>query len=511
MTLYNWNLIITSFIFIFNFVTCYFTQVQNGNIVMMHLSPTCELAERATELNEMEPPKDNFSSPDDPKSATTFNPGYVQDEPGPELTTENSHQNSSAAEHTYFHKEEVELLPASLQLPKRNGLYKCPQCEFLTEHGSAMNAHIKAHEKTVPCSHCREMFSSVTVLKQHVYDEHGISCRRKVKCLGNEFGCQYCGEKYKTVDELSNHLADEHHQVSGACPYCSYIAVHAGSLRRHVRKHCIVGKWKCKLCDFLCGDKHRLRLHMEQEHATDGCVMCELCGVSVKGPLMLRLHVKTVHDQHRCIGCSFSSPRLETLEKHRCTDDKDKLCCKICLSTDFVCITQLKKHMRQQHPMDHKKKQCDFCDKVFCSRQGLYTHRKVVHGSEVDGSQREVFTCHICGKGFPIFKYLKGHLKSHEDSEPYKCPKCHKTFKYHRNFKTHKQGCFNPAGYPCPICHKTLKNEYSLKIHINGVHLNEKVEDRFPCRKCGMPFSRLPTRTSHEKVCTNGSISSGHV
>lgn len=79
---------------------------------------------------------------------------------------------------------------------------------------------------------------------------------------------------------------------------------------------------------------------------------------------------------------------------------------------EFALAYNLKKHLRTHS--GERRYVCSDCGLAYTQSGGLKNHIKSVHGTDTN------YTCHYCGKSFPIKDRLKLHLRIHTGEKPYR-------------------------------------------------------------------------------------------
>ncbi|XP_063229108.1 zinc finger protein 317-like [Bacillus rossius redtenbacheri] len=162
---------------------------------------------------------------------------------------------------------------------------------------------------------------------------------------------------------------------------------------------------------------------------------CKLCGVSLR-TTYLRRHVENKHvpsEQVECVHCNKmfkSKSSLRPLgDKLRCGSRCDycgKLFNKYALRT----------HIQDMH-MPTVSEPCQFCHKLFRSRNSLRVHLSTFHRGSCGRNPRTVSTCSFCGITVRN-NYLKTHIRDiHMGSDPVQCGTCHKLFKSKNSLNSH--------------------------------------------------------------------------
>lgn len=146
---------------------------------------------------------------------------------------------------------------------------------------------------------------------------------------------------------------------------------------------------------------------------------------------------------------------------------------------------------------------CTKCEEfVGQTKKELARHVTSVHNSN------RLHVCHICGKDYTMFFYLKEHIRTaHEEARTEQCEICSKFFfrlKQHKrrmhietemlqcticpmqcskaNMKVHMRRQHGPKEkLNCHLCGKEYKTKRSLKEHIDG-HAGKRI----PCDFCSL-------------------------
>ena len=73
--------------------------------------------------------------------------------------------------------------------------------------------------------------------------------------------------------------------------------------------------------------------------------------------------------------------------------------------------------------------------------------------------------CFICEKEFGSLKYLKRHLKIHDNQKLFKCHLCEKSFAQ-RNFNLHLKRHNGEKSFKCDFCDKSFFQKNDLNKHL---------------------------------------------
>lgn len=209
------------------------------------------------------------------------------------------------------------------------------------------------HLKSSPvflCRRCKQNFSTLTELKDHVNApetcvDAGLVCNKCRKVCGTmlekrqhmrthierqKFVCDKCGKEYLHISSLENHRSIQHGE---------YIKSDESQ------------RFKCRHCTQIFPNRTDLFAHTK-EHENDQSFLCDMCGKCFKSRHHLSNHRRTHLD----------------IRPHAC-----KLCPKM-----FRTNTLLRQHMHVHTGI--KEFVCEVCARQFAKRQSLRDHYKKEHG-----------------------------------------------------------------------------------------------------------------------------------
>ncbi|CAH1787569.1 unnamed protein product [Owenia fusiformis] len=115
--------------------------------------------------------------------------------------------------------------------------------------------------------------------------------------------------------------------------------------------------------------------------------------------------------------------------------------------------------------------ECQFCDKIFKTRNELNIHHKLVHFHEM------MFSCSECDKVFNSRALMLRHMSTHSGVRPYACTLCDKRFTRQEHVRRHFQLHISPTkkNHICPLCNKGFTRSDSLAIHLKKCS-SQKIE-----------------------------------
>lgn len=168
---------------------------------------------------------------------------------------------------------------------------------------------------------------------------------------------------------------------------------------------------------------------------------------------------------------------------------------------------------------------CDFCPKVFFSRNGIYSHMKI-HCT--GGTQaKDLHTCCFCHKNLSSRNALRRHLKTVECSKTsFFCDLCPKVcvwkggisihMKTHRTkYKIENQNSvialarkgnetiLYKSAHTCCLCQKVFSSRYNLIQHIQSAHSRTT---QFFCDLCPKIYFNKTLISNHMTVHKNKSF-----
>ncbi|XP_055334120.1 PR domain zinc finger protein 15-like isoform X2 [Paramacrobiotus metropolitanus] len=178
------------------------------------------------------------------------------------------------ADHAISPKDRKQCLLCPLQIVQLSAHYKKYHPEY---------RELVSKDWQFECQQCRVKYLSKIHLDAHLRTH-------------SNYKCVYCALQFDTGNALRVHNLT--HQKDGVfpCPMCPRTFPLYRPFRKHYRKnHDVKNVSVCEVCQFVCKNKVRLKLHM-QSHNQDYRYACTQCGKRCKAERYLRNHVRRVHE-----------------------------------------------------------------------------------------------------------------------------------------------------------------------------------------------------------------------
>ena len=145
-------------------------------------------------------------------------------------------------------------------------------------------------------------------------------------------------------------------------------------------------------------------------------------------------------------------------------------------------------HVKEEHKdVEYK---CQFCDRTFKTYGGKRKH-EILH-------LPPRHFCEYCEKGYHFLNELKEYRRYHTKEDLEECDQCHKKFVSKRYLKKHMKSHENEGKrFKCDQCIRTCSSELNLKQHVRGAH-----GEGFTAL-CGKKFDWPPKYQRHLRKCTD--------
>ncbi|XP_012258252.2 zinc finger protein 878-like [Athalia rosae] len=225
-------------------------------------------------------------------------------------------------------------------------------------------------------------------------------------------------------------------------------------------------------------------------------LMCHLCQkVYVSKKALLR-HTEA-HMREKIITCKicnkvFNSNDKLTNHMRKHSDNMD-FKCEVC-GMPFKELAKLNCHLRvhgKGPPINMDKQYlCDVCSRTYATKSGLRFHLRSHGGTKP-------YTCKFCNKSFTIPSYKTRHERTHTGDKHFTCHICSVGFASANGLKYHVRSHTGEANYHCTTCGKSFRRLKYLKEH-TFVHTGEKP---FVCKLCGSAYGNSGSLFVHQKKC----------
>lgn len=141
-----------------------------------------------------------------------------------------------------------------------------------------------------------------------------------------QFKCLECPNESKMWRDCTTHMYKEHKTDIDLlkCPFCSFRAVFAVKVYRHLQVHSQLKGYLCSLCPTSFEQFNQLRQHVATAHVDNNGVSrwyskktCDICSNVFATSKTLSRHIKAVHNRIKpfiCNVCGYKSARKSTWE-----------------------------------------------------------------------------------------------------------------------------------------------------------------------------------------------------
>nr|CAH7720579.1 unnamed protein product [Callosobruchus chinensis] len=383
------------------------------------------------------------------------------------------HENEKFDENEKFACEQCSVLfinENELKIHKmiHSDIHHCLVCNQFVKNRYQFVGHVRKHMSSKPfqCPNCERSFTShrETRLHQRVHNDD------------RPFMCTECGKSFKTSSTLSDHKVVHTGEKKFKCKICDGCFATCTSLRRHTRvMHETVRSFPCKFCNEAFSSKQAVKQHLllhteedigdgptEQGIDSEQAGYCEYCATKTYY-FNLKDHIAQAHQPRTCKICNNVFYDEKSMQNH----NKSHL--ELPTKEDLVCgacgkqfeFPRYLKAHLKRHEDDYKKYKCDLCGKGFSSNRDLKDHINV-------HTDVKAYNCEICGKAFRTKQCVKKHMPIHSDKRPYQCKVCVKSFKKYSILSKHYLTHSGAKPHGCELCGKRYKSKESLSVHMQS-------------------------------------------
>lgn len=165
---------------------------------------------------------------------------------------------------------------------------------------------------------------------------------------------------------------------------------------------------------------------------------------------------------------------------------------------EFRLWHRLDAHVLSVHKNEAIRFYCDIegCDKSYTMKQGLVSHKKMVHSDKPPPDKPSKFMCEECGKAFKASATLKKHSYSHTGIRPFSCTICPNKYLSKQRLQEHMMRHEGIKNHVCAVCGMKKTTAHELRTHMN-YHTREL---KYPCSICHQIFYSIGNRTRHHRI-----------
>nr|CAH7724011.1 unnamed protein product [Callosobruchus chinensis] len=355
--------------------------------------------------------------------------------------------------------------------------FACTICEKRCKRRSDLRIHMRTHtgERPHNCKMCFRSFINFSNFKVHLCrgpPEESTEGSSDAGTKNKQYDCPFCTESFDSKETATAHVANNHR--SYVCEKCGKVLSSPSILKNHLLVHSGVRRFSCTICNKAFFQRRQLARHL-MVHTDKKPFQCEKCPRGFTQRIRLR--------NHKCRGpqeeARASKKRLKTgIGSYVCETDyvEDPASCSVEWIFEDASDSDDRLSVHEGPDIDETTHRCQFCMKVFESKEMLKTH--------ISGSHSSGIVCYKCGKKFSSFVALTTHLNTHKEVED----ACDSD----KHFTVHEESDIDETTHRCQFCMKVLESKEMLKTHISRSHSSGIV-----CYKCGKELSSLVALTKH--------------
>lgn len=207
-------------------------------------------------------------------------------------------------------------------------------------------------------------------------------------------------------------------QLSGySCDKCGHHYKIKGDLKRHEISHHFGEKYTCACCELRFTREDNMNDHMKMHSEQKPKFQCDVCKEDFQKKSNYKRHCQGFR---KCEECSQVFCSLKQVQEHKRGVHLINNC-ELC-NKSFQDEAHLKRHKQA----GSTKNKCDKCSASFCTRLDLLKHRKQNH--------KELYECNICSKKFRSKVGFRMHCAKRDEKN---CNQCEKSFCSPHDLKLH--------------------------------------------------------------------------
>ena len=331
-----------------------------------------------------------------------------------------------------------------------------------------------------------------------------------VETLGPERRTQDLSTEKETQIESLAYYSD----TDLNCKICGFIAGRNHSLKLHIEMVHLVFYYYCNFCDYQHKDKYEQRKHIRETHNESATKLyqtpmrfhCNACEYTDTISLFRQHMVK----DHPELKCFYIQARTGPKSKDR--HESCEFCGKLTLRMPMNFHVE-KYHMKTEY-------QCKKCDIKTLRRTEIRDHILKLHLKidlnpntnrqkiplDIKQQFRDMVTrtCTICNEKLLFIENMTNHIKDNHPNEYYSGPlldrrRIRKKFRIKKKKiskkEARKRNSNSYQRYPCNECDYSNNLRSSLKLHMMSNHM----KTIFMCQMCDFENSNINTIIRHDK------------